>query len=130
MSASSDDRILPQREVSGMNIGALIFAFMLAALPCAAQEAAKPLTPEGIAKQIVQEIAAGQFDRVEARYTPEVAARLSAGTLAKAWANALELEGSFDSVVSVKNVGRMQTFDAIIVVCKFQKALVDIQLAL
>ena len=132
MSATPVYRIFPWRRDVSTRIGALIFPFMLAlaVLPCAAQEAANPLAPEGIAKQIVQEIAAGQFDRVEARYTPEVAARLSAGTLAKAWANALELEGSFDSVVSVKNVGRMQTFDAIIVVCKFQKALVDIQLAL
>src|SRR5215472_16619851 len=113
-----------------MKTRALIFLIAFVILPATARQAANPLAPEGIAKQIVQEIAAGQFDRVEARYTPEVAARLSAGTLAKAWANALELEGSFDSVVSVKNVGKVNTFDAIIVVCKFQKALVDIQLAL
>jgi uncharacterized protein len=107
-----------------------VFVLALAALPCAAQQAASPLSPEDVAKQIVQEIAAGQFDRVEARYTPDMAARLPAGTLAKVWANALELEGSFDSVVSMETIGKVQTFDAIVVVCKFQKALVDIQLAL
>jgi len=113
-----------------MRICALILLLTLSTLPCVGQQAPNPLSPEGVARQIVQEIAAGQFDRVEARYTSEVAARLPAGTLAKVWANALELEGSFDSVVSAKAMGKVQTFDAILVVCKFQKALVDIQLAL
>src|SRR5215831_12268503 len=86
---------------SPMKIRALIFVFVVAlvAIPCAAQGTASPLSPEDVAKQIVLEISAGQFARVEARYTPELGARLSAGTLAKAWASALELEGSFDSVV-------------------------------
>lgn len=113
-----------------MKIGALTVLIALTILPCPAQQTPGPLSSEDVAKQIVQEISAGQFDRVEARYTPEVAARLPAGSLAKVWANALELEGSFDSVVSTKNMGKAQAFDVFVVVCKFQKALVDVQLAL
>jgi dienelactone hydrolase len=113
-----------------VRISALSVLLALAVLPGDAQQPPGPLSSEGVAKQLVQEIAAGQFDRVEARYTPEVAARLPAGSLAKVWANALELEGSFDSVVSAKTIGRVQGFDAVLVVCKFQKALVDIQIAL
>lgn len=108
----------------------VVVAVTFAAWPSAAQQAPGPLSSEDVASQIVQEIAAGQFDRVEARYTPEVAARLPAGSLAKVWANALELEGSFESVVSAKAIGKAQGFDVFVVVCKFQKTLVDVQLAL
>ncbi len=113
-----------------MRTGALVFLLSLAAWPARAQQLAGPFPPEDVAKQIIQEVAAGQFDRVEARYTAEMSARLPAGALAKVWGNALELEGSFDSVVSAETMGKVQGFDVVLVVCKFDKALVDVQMAL
>lgn len=117
------------REVSLIRIGAAILLLGLAPLASAAQQGNQP-SPELVAKQIVQEIAAGQFTRVEQRYTPQMSAALPPGRLAAAWASALEQEGSFDSVVSATAVGRVQTFDVIVVVCKFQKGLVDVQIGL
>jgi uncharacterized protein len=107
----------------------VIFLLALAPLASVAQQQNQPSTSE-VAKQIVQEIAAGQFDRVERRYTAEMAAALPTGRLAAAWASALEQEGSFDSVVSATVAGKVQGFDVIVVVCRFQKGLVDIQMGL
>jgi uncharacterized protein len=119
------------RKDSAMTIRALVlFLLALAAWSCLAQQPRGPFSPEDVAKQILEEIASGQFDRVEARYTAEMSSRLPSGALAKVWANALELEGSFDSVVSTKSMGKMQGFDGVLVVCKFQKALIDVQMAL
>jgi len=112
-----------------MRIGAAILLLALILLPLAAQQGNQP-SPQLVAKQIVQEIAAGQFARVEQRYTPQMAAALPPGRLAAAWASALEQVGSFDSVVSATTAGKVQNFDVIVVVCKFQKGLVDVQMGL
>jgi len=96
---------------------------------CFAQEPAGERTPVSIAKEIVQKIASGQFDSVEAQYMPEVTAVLTPGRLAGAWANLLEQEGSFDSIASATS-GKLQTYDVVLLVCKFQKGLIDVQIAL
>jgi len=112
-----------------VKIYALILLALVAALPCAAAQDNGP-EPEAVAKQIVQEISAGQFDRVEERYTPEMSASLPAGTLAKVWASILQQEGAFDSVVSTTSAAKVQTFDMIVVAAKFEKAVIDIQIAI
>jgi uncharacterized protein len=109
-----------------MRMDAVILLVALAPLPGAAQQS----TSSDVAKQIVLEIAAGEFSRVEQRFTPQLSVALPAGRLASAWASALEQEGSFDSVVSEAATGRVQNYDVIVVVCKFQKGLVDVQMAL
>ncbi|HXW62825.1 MAG TPA: alpha/beta fold hydrolase [Candidatus Acidoferrales bacterium] len=108
----------------------LILVLALAPLPLVAQQSANQPSSDAVAKQIVLEIAAGEFARVEQRYTPDMSAALPAGRLAAAWASILEHVGSFDSIVSAAKTGRVQNFDTIVVVCKFQKALVDAQMAL
>jgi len=113
----------------GSRLRALLLLLMLSPFPGAAQQAGEQASSD-VAKQIVLEIAAGQFTRVEQRYTPQMSTALPAGTLAAVWAKALEQVGSFDSVVSSTTTGRVQSFDVIVVVCKFQKGLVDIQMAL
>jgi uncharacterized protein len=112
-----------------MRMSVVIFLLALAPFGSVAQQENQPSTSE-VAKQVVREIAAGQFERVERRYTPEMTAALPAGRLAAAWASALEQEGSFDSVISATTVGKVQGFDVIVVVCRFQKGLVDIQMGL
>jgi uncharacterized protein len=111
-----------------MRVVIFLLLLALAPFPSVAQQD-QPSTTE-VAKQIVREIAAGQFERVERRYTPEMTAALPAGRLAAAWASALEQEGSFDSVVSATTAGKVQGFDVIVVVCRFQKGLVDVQMGL
>jgi uncharacterized protein len=111
-----------------MRAGALIFLLSCASLPGAAQQPGSQSS--AVAKQIVLEIAAGQFNRVEQRFTSGMSAALPAGRLAAVWASTLEQEGPFDSVVSVTTTSKVQSFDIVVVVCKFQKGLVDIQMGL
>jgi uncharacterized protein len=113
-----------------MQIGRAIFLLALASWPGVAQQPGTPPSAEVVAKQIILEIAAGEFTRVEQRFTPQMSVALPAGRLAAAWASVLEQAGSFDSVVSTTTAGKVQNFDVIVVVCKFQKGLVDVQMAL
>ena len=117
------------REIAVIRISRAIVLLALTPLCSAAQQGNQP-SSELVAKQIVQEIAAGQFARVEQRYTPQMSAALPPGKLAAVWASVLEQEGSFDSTVSATTAGRVQSFDVVVVVCKFQKGLVDVQMGL
>lgn len=114
-----------------MRIRALILLAALAAVHCicVAQEPGNEPTPVSVAKQIVQKIASGQFDSVEAQYTAQMSAALAPGRLAGTWASVLEQEGSFDSVASA-TTSKIQTFDVVVLACKFQKGLIDIQIVL
>lgn len=85
--------------------------------------------PVAAAKQVLGEIAAGQFDGVEAQYDSRLSAALAPGKLAGAWASLLEQAGSFDSVVS-SSASKSQMIDVVVLVCKFQKGLLDAQIAL
>jgi uncharacterized protein len=118
-----------RRNDSLLKIRTLLLLAALAGVPCLAQQPETESSPAAVAKQIVQKIAAGEFDSVEARYTPQMSSVLAPGRLASAWASVLEQEGSFDSVVSA-TAAKVQTLDVVILVCKFQKALIDVQVAL
>ena len=95
--------------------------------PVVAQEA-EP-APVTVAKQVLQKIGAGQFDTVEAQYDARLSAALAPGKLAAAWAGILEQAGSFDSVVS-SSASKSQMIDVVVLVCKFQKGLLDAQIAI
>ena len=110
-----------------MKICAMALLIFSAALPVVAQEAER--APVTAAKQVLQKIAAGQFDTVEAQYDARLSAALAPGKLAAAWAGVLEEAGSFDSVVS-SSASKSQTIDVVVLVCKFQKRLLDAQIAL
>ncbi len=112
-----------------MKVHALLLLVALVVLPCAAHEQETGPTPVTVARQILQEIAQGQFDKAEAQYNGQLSAALAPGKLAAAWAGLLEQEGSFDSVVSA-NASKVQTLDVVVLVCKFQKGLIDVQIAL
>lgn len=140
-----------------MKVLALALLLSCAALPCAAQlidvqhpdqqqpangqqtggqqSGAQPAQPQQAspaavtsAQQVIQQVATGQFDKVEAQYNARLAAALQPGKLAQAWASLLEQAGSFDSVASVRS-GKVQGYDVVILACKFQKGLVDAQIA-
>ncbi|HXX44548.1 MAG TPA: alpha/beta fold hydrolase [Candidatus Acidoferrales bacterium] len=118
-----------KRKDSLVKIRSLTLLIALITYPTFAQQSDNGPSPADAAKQIVQQIAAGEFDPVEARYTPQMSAALKPGTLATAWANVLMQEGSFNSIASATSA-KLQSFDVITVVCKFDKGLIDIQMAL
>lgn len=118
-----------------------VFALLiaLAALPCAAQltdvqhpneqtqndQAAKGAPPwVASGQQVIQEMAAGQFDKVEAQYDPKMTAANPAGRLAGAWGSIVKQEGAFASIVGVR-AGKVKDFDVALFTCRFDKALVD-----
>jgi dienelactone hydrolase len=111
-----------------MKVCALALLMFLAVLPVAAQDTDSQSAAVASAKQVFQQIVAGQFDTVEARYNDSMSAALHPGTLASAWAKLLESAGSFDSVTSA-NATKSQTFDVVVLVCKFEKGLIDAQIA-
>src|SRR5208282_5281835 len=114
----------PHRKVFTMKVCALALLMFLAVLPVAAQDTDSQSAAVASAKQVFQQIVAGQFDTVEARYNDSMSAALHPGTLASAWAKLLESAGSFDSVTSA-NATKSQTFDVVVLVCKFEKGLID-----
>ena len=118
-----------RRKDSFVKLHALIFLAVLVASPCFAQQGQTGPSPADAAKDIVQKIAAGEFDAVEAQYTPQMSAALPPGRLATFWAGVLTQEGSFNSVQSA-TTGKAQNLDVVVLVCKFDKNLIDIQIAL
>ncbi|HTR48400.1 MAG TPA: alpha/beta fold hydrolase [Verrucomicrobiae bacterium] len=112
-----------------MRIRALALLVALVASPCLAQQAEDQSSVVAAAKEILQKIAAGQFDAVEARYTPQMSAALAPGRLASVWASILEQEGSFQSIVSATET-KAQSYEVVLLACKFDKAVIDAQVAL
>ena len=120
---------MTHRKDSLVNIRVLTLLVALIALPCFAQQSDNGPSATDAAKQVVQKIAAGEFDRVESQYTPQMAAALPPGRLASAWAGVLTQEGSFESVASA-TATKVQALDVVILVCKFEKGVIDIQIGL
>jgi uncharacterized protein len=112
-----------------MKICALAIVLFLAFVSAAARQLEPDSPPVAAGKRIIQELAGGQFDQVEARYDPSLAAALPAGKLAEAWASLLDQEGAFDSVVSA-TTNKFQMYDIVVVVCQFEKGQIEAQVTL
>jgi dienelactone hydrolase len=134
--------IATHREDFSMKSSVLVLFIALMILPCAAQltdvqhpneqtsndEAMKNAPPSVKAgQQVMQDLSAGQFDKVEAQYDTKMAANNAPGKLAEAWASVLKQEGSFESVMGIR-AGKVQNFDAVLFTCKFEKSLVDVEI--
>ena len=111
-----------------MKICVLSLLCFLMVLPVAAQEAEKESSAVGAGRQVIQQIAAGQFGKVEAQYDAQMSAALPAGKLAAAWASVLGQMGSFDSIAGARTT-RVQIYDVVVIVCKFQQGLIDVEIA-
>ena len=81
------------------------------------------------AQQIIHELAAGQFDKVEARYDARMASALPTGKLAASWPSLVEQEGAFQSITNT-HTSKIQGLDVVKMECKFQNAIVDATVAL
>ena len=123
----------------------LALLLAVAALPCAAQltdvqnpneqthndEAGqKTQMPASVTagQQVLQELATGHFDKVEAQFNAKLTAGDKPGALAAAWANLTKREGAFQSITTVR-AGKTQNVDVVLFLCKFENGPVDVELA-
>jgi dienelactone hydrolase len=108
-------------------LAALCVILLFALLPASAQQPAKT-TPESAAQQIVRQLVAGQFSKIEAQFDSSMAAALPSGKLAAGWTVLLPQFGPFESIVEAK-AHRAQGLDIVVVVCKFHNSVVDAVIA-
>jgi dienelactone hydrolase len=115
--------------------GVVAFLWFVCATPntlvrAAAQESDQQNSAAATAaQQIVHELAAGQFDKVEAQYDARMASALPPGKLAASWGSLIEQEGAFQSITNT-HTSKIQGLDVVKVECKFQNAVVDATVAL
>lgn len=98
-----------------------------AAQPTApAPQAASPLVAN--AREIVDEMVAGEYAKIEARYNSQMAAALPPGKLETAWQGLIGQVGDFQSIESTRldDAGDQKI---VTVVCKFEKAELDARVA-
>lgn len=95
------------------------------------QSPAAPATPavasaqtETNARAVIQDLAAGKFAEIEAKYDARMAAALAPGKLGEAWTSINSQAGAFQSIVSART-SRVQTFDVAKLVLQFEKATLD-----
>ena len=104
----------------------LFLLSFLTCLPVAAQDSAKPSPVETAARQVVQNLAAGEFQKVEAQFNQRVAAALPPGKLGDDWKSLLQQVGPFLSIVETRAIN-VQGLDSVKMVCKFQNVVLDAQ---
>lgn len=95
-----------------------------AALRISAQEAAQDSPSVVAAKQIIQELVAGQFDKVEAIYDAPMQQALPPGKLADGWRDLNKLAGAFQAINSVET-SQVQGRQVVKMQCKFENSLLD-----
>jgi dienelactone hydrolase len=79
------------------------------------------------ARAIVAALAAGEFSKVEAQYTAEVAAALPTGRLATLWAGLQQQAGTFKSCDTNARVTEIGDKRMVITPCQFGLAAIDLQ---
>ena len=109
-------------------LGALCAVALIALNSARAQQPSSKATPEAAAQQIVQQLAAGQFSKIEAQFDGTMAGALPPGKLAAGWSGLLPHFGPFEAIVEAK-AHRAQGLDIVVVVCKFHNSVVDAVIA-
>jgi uncharacterized protein len=89
-----------------------------------AQEAAKDSPSAVAAKQIIQELVAGQFEKVEALYDARMAAALPPGKLADGWRDLTKQAGAFQQITST-GTSQVQGLQVVKMECKFENSVLD-----
>ena len=83
---------------------------------------------EALGRELVQNLAARQFDKVEARFDDRVAAALPVGKLSATWDTLLGQVGAFRAITGTR-VEEQQGYHVAFVTCEFEKASLDTQFA-
>jgi len=112
-----------------MKIGLLaLISFLLvipgAAVRGAAQDAAKDSPSAVAAKQIIQELVAGQFEKVEANYDARMAEALPPGKLADGWRDLNKQAGAFQAITSAET-SQVQGLQVVKMSCQFENSQLD-----
>src|ERR1700685_2700106 len=112
-----------------MKMGLLALVLFLLAIPgtagrCMAQEATKDSPSAIAAKQIIQELVAGQFEKVEALYDARMAAALPPGKLADGWRDLNKQAGAFQAITSAET-SQVQGLQVVKMECKFENSALD-----
>ena len=113
-----------------MKIRLLALIMFLLMLPggvlssAAAQEAAKDSPSAVAAKQIIQELVAGQFEKVEALYDARMAAALPPGKLADGWRDLSKQAGAFQEITGTET-SQVQGLQVVKMECKFENSGLD-----
>ncbi|MGB0035572.1 MAG: alpha/beta fold hydrolase [Candidatus Acidiferrales bacterium] len=102
----------------------ILFSF----LQVTAQEPEKPSATVAAAQEVIQQLAAGQYDKIEAQFDARMAAALPPGKIASVWPGLIQQVGAFQSVVETKTT-KVQGVDVVTLVCKFQNAVLDAHVA-
>ena len=88
----------------------------------------KALTSKPLAGRLVTQLAARQFDKVEAQFDDQMKAALPVAKLPEVWDSLLAQAGPFKSIASVK-VTEKQGLHAAFVTCEFQNATLDAKIS-
>ena len=112
-----------------MKIRLLALTLLLLTMPGAAmhgvaQEATEDSPPAVAAKQIIQELVAGQFEKVEALYDARMAAALPPGKLADGWRDLNKQVGAFQEITSTET-SQVQGLQVVKMNCKFENSMLD-----
>ena len=96
--------------------------FVMAAqpAPAAAQDY------EALGKELAQDLAARQFDKVAAHFDDRVAAALPLDKLAATWDSLLAQVGAFKAITGTRT-DQQQGYRMVFVTCQFEKAVLDAQ---
>ena len=79
---------------------------------------------EAIGKELIQQLAARQFDKVEARFDDQLKAALPLAKLPDVWDSLIAQAGAFKSIVATKSMEK-QGLVAVILTCEFDHATLD-----
>jgi uncharacterized protein len=91
-----------------------------------AQDTAPKVAPDTAAKgrEVVNQIVAGEFDKVEARYNAKMKEALPAGKLGDTWKQLLGQTGGFKNITS-ESAQVTQGFQVATLVCAFERTTLD-----
>jgi dienelactone hydrolase len=91
-----------------------------------AQDTTPKVAPDTIpkAREVVNQIVSGQFDKIEARYDDKMKAALPPGKLAESWKQLLGQTGGFKNITS-DSAQTIQTFQVATIVCEFERTTLD-----
>jgi dienelactone hydrolase len=91
-----------------------------------AQDTTPKVAPDTTAKarEVVNEIVTGQFEKVEARYDAKMKEALPPGKLADTWKQLLGQTGGFKNILS-ESAQPIQSFQVATLVCSFERTTLD-----
>jgi uncharacterized protein len=89
---------------------------------------AQPSASSAAAQKVIQQLVAGQFEKVEAQFDSRMAAALPPGKIGAGWQSLILQAGAFQSISNAQ-ASKVQGLDVVSMECKFQNAILDATVA-